>query len=232
MNVILGRGALFERNLLWGSEESKRMWGKEKMRIWGQSRVYGMCLSLFIHLIVPAAKKLIETWNIDAWKNPTEALVKQTSRIELDVMVLFQISIQEVSLVWQQFGMYLNECLLRGLWGAPWGVWMLCICLPSKGLIFQRVLPEKGHWLPREHSGRKCLLISHLGIVWGAIEPRSPSPRWRNLFACSFHMEMPFGKHALPNSIIQVCLPVLQAVQNKQDSRHANFSRMCQKFPV
>ena len=196
------------------------------MRIWGQSRVYGMRLSLFIHLIVPAAKKLIETWNIDARKNPTEALVKQTSRIQFDVMVLFRIWIEEASLVWQQFGRY-----LRGVWGAPWGVCMLCICLPSKGLIFQRVLPKRGHWLAREHCGRKCLLISHLGIVWGAIEPSLPVTGEETCL----HAHSTWRCHSTNmhcQTLIQVSLQVSQTVQIKQESWYANFSRMCQKFPV
>ena len=88
----------------------------------------------------PAAKKLIETWNIDARENWTEALVKQTSRIQL-AMVLFECEFWEK--VWHQSG----RCFWRGV--------NLCeISSAYKGRLW-----------------KLNLFVSHLWIVWGAIEP-------------------------------------------------------------
>ena len=162
------------------------MWGKKKMRIWGQSRVYGMCLSLFIHLIVPAAKKLIETWNIDAWKNPTEALVKQTSRTWCDGSVsnFNSRSKSGVTAVWNVSEWVSAEGSLRGPLGCLDAVYLFALegphfpestswerALASKGTLWQKMFAHKSpwdcvrcHWAQVSQSQVKepvCMLIPH-----------------------------------------------------------------------
>ena len=111
--------------------------------------------------------------------------------------------------VWE---LYLKECLLRGVCG-PLGLsgCPVSISLPSKVLMCQS---ERGHWLTRGGCGRKRLPISHLGIVWGAIEPCLQAPGEETcLHEHVPHGEMPFRKHALlPNWLIQLCFPLSQTV--------------------
>ena len=92
-----------------------------------------------LHSSDRAARKKAD-WDLKYWcEEELDGGIGQTNKrdsiCDESVSNLNSRSKSSLTAVWE---LYLKECLLRGVSGAPWVVWLPCISLPSKVLIFAR----------------------------------------------------------------------------------------------
>ena len=204
------------------------------MRIWGQSRVYGMRLSLFIHLIVPGRKKA--DWDLKYWcAEEPDGGIGQTNKqdsIGCDGSVSNLNSRSKSSPAVVKNVSDMKECLLRGCLRGPLG------CLDAVYLF----APEGPH-LPESTSWERALASK--GTLWKEMfTHKSPwdcmmchwtlvSQSQVNIPVCTNipHGDAIWQTCSLPNLLKCKYVSQLHTLyKSEQESWHAKFSRTAKRF--